>query len=122
LPNRHHSPPSAAGSMPQRRSHIRFLKHRIGDKRIIRLVQKWLRAGVLEDGVVTIEEKGTATARRHGRHHHGSVTPTTSSWAAFTLGLFVTTSRRTLAAMVRWGDFFRGCGIAQQSTKSPALT
>ena len=38
---------------------VRFLKHRIGDKRIIRLVQKWLRAGVLEDGAVTIEEKGT---------------------------------------------------------------
>ena len=38
---------------------VRFLEHRIGDKRIIRLVQKWLRAGVLEDGVVTVEEKGT---------------------------------------------------------------
>src|SRR6202158_1791956 len=38
---------------------IRFIEHRIGDPRIIRLVQKWLRAGVLEDGVVTIEEKGT---------------------------------------------------------------
>jgi len=38
---------------------IRFLKHRIADARIIRLVQKWLRAGVLEDGVLTIEEKGT---------------------------------------------------------------
>jgi group II intron reverse transcriptase/maturase len=38
---------------------VRFLEHRIGDKRIIRLVQKWLRAGVLEDGMVTIEEKGT---------------------------------------------------------------
>ena len=38
---------------------IRFLKHRIGDTRILRLVQKWLRAGVLEDGIVTIEEKGT---------------------------------------------------------------
>jgi RNA-directed DNA polymerase len=38
---------------------VRFLEHRIGDKRIIRLVQKWLRAGILEDGVVTIEEKGT---------------------------------------------------------------
>src|SRR5271157_1072909 len=38
---------------------VRFLKHRIGDKRIIRLVQKWLRAGILEDGIVTIEEKGT---------------------------------------------------------------
>jgi RNA-directed DNA polymerase len=38
---------------------VRFLEHRIGDKRILRLVQKWLRAGILEDGVVTIEEKGT---------------------------------------------------------------
>jgi RNA-directed DNA polymerase len=38
---------------------VRFLEHRIGDKRVIRLVQKWLRAGVLEDGIVTIEEKGT---------------------------------------------------------------
>ena len=38
---------------------VRFLEHRIGDKRIIRLVQKWLRSGILEDGIVTIEEKGT---------------------------------------------------------------
>jgi group II intron reverse transcriptase/maturase len=38
---------------------VRFLEHRIGDKRIVRLVQKWLRAGILEDGIVTIEEKGT---------------------------------------------------------------
>src|SRR5882757_6533330 len=37
---------------------VRFLEHRIGDKRVIRLVQKWLRAGVLEDGIVTVEEKG----------------------------------------------------------------
>src|SRR5215211_1481444 len=38
---------------------VRFLEHRIGDKRIIRLIQKWLRAGVLEDGIVTVEETGT---------------------------------------------------------------
>jgi group II intron reverse transcriptase/maturase len=38
---------------------VRFLEHRIGDKRIIRLVQKWLRAGILGDGIVTVEEKGT---------------------------------------------------------------
>jgi RNA-directed DNA polymerase len=29
---------------------IKFVKHRIGDERIIRLIQKWLKAGVLEDG------------------------------------------------------------------------
>ena len=38
---------------------IKFVEHRVGDRRIIRLIQKWLRAGVLEDGIVTIEEKGT---------------------------------------------------------------
>jgi RNA-directed DNA polymerase len=38
---------------------IRFLKHRINDSRMIRLIQKWLKAGILEDGVVTISETGT---------------------------------------------------------------
>jgi RNA-directed DNA polymerase len=39
---------------------IRFLEHRIGDRRIIRLIQKWLKAGVLEDGVV---KRGRGRAR-----------------------------------------------------------
>ena len=38
---------------------IRFLEHKIGDRRIIRLIRKWLKAGVLEDGVVTTSEVGT---------------------------------------------------------------
>jgi RNA-directed DNA polymerase len=38
---------------------VRFVEHRIGDPRIIRLIQKWLKAGVLEDGVVTVSDKGT---------------------------------------------------------------
>ena len=38
---------------------IRFLQHRINDPRIIRLVQKWLKAGILEDGVVAISNTGT---------------------------------------------------------------
>ena len=29
---------------------VRFVQHRIGDPRIVRLIQKWLKAGVLEDG------------------------------------------------------------------------
>jgi len=37
----------------------RFVEHRIADPRILRLIQKWLTAGVLEDGVVTVGEKGT---------------------------------------------------------------
>jgi Reverse transcriptase (RNA-dependent DNA polymerase) len=38
---------------------VRFVEHRVGDPRIIRLIQKWLKAGVLEDGVVTVNESGT---------------------------------------------------------------
>jgi RNA-directed DNA polymerase len=38
---------------------IRFLEHRIGDQRIIRLILKWLKAGVLEDGIVTASDSGT---------------------------------------------------------------
>ncbi|MGH7118202.1 MAG: group II intron reverse transcriptase/maturase [Acetobacteraceae bacterium] len=37
----------------------RFLEHRIGDRRIIRLIRKWLKAGVLEDGTVTVSDRGT---------------------------------------------------------------
>ena len=29
---------------------IRFLEHRIGDRRVLRLIARWLRAGVLEEG------------------------------------------------------------------------
>src|ERR1700738_3387309 len=38
---------------------IRFLEHRIGDRRIIRLIQKWLKAGVLEEGIVSASDRGT---------------------------------------------------------------
>jgi RNA-directed DNA polymerase len=33
--------------------------HRIGDRRIVRLIGKWLRAGILEDGTVMVSETGT---------------------------------------------------------------
>ena len=42
---------------------IRFVEHRIGDPRIIRLIQKWLKAGVLEDGVVTQVRRGRGRDR-----------------------------------------------------------
>jgi len=38
---------------------LRFLKHRIADKRILRLIQKWLTAGVSEDGKWTRTTVGT---------------------------------------------------------------
>jgi retron-type reverse transcriptase len=42
---------------------IRFVEHRIGDRRIIRLIQKWLKVGVLEDGAVSKSEQGTGKGR-----------------------------------------------------------
>lgn len=38
---------------------VRFVEHRIGDVRIIRLIRKWLKAGILEDGAVTVADRGT---------------------------------------------------------------
>ena len=38
---------------------MRFLDHRIGDQRILRLIGKWLKAGVLEDGAWTESTVGT---------------------------------------------------------------
>jgi group II intron reverse transcriptase/maturase len=38
----------------------KFLEHRIADRRVVRLIQKWLSAGVLEDGKRTRQEEGAA--------------------------------------------------------------
>ncbi len=38
----------------------KFLEHRIADERILRLIQKWLRAGVIEDGEWSDTREGTA--------------------------------------------------------------
>ena len=38
---------------------MKFVEHRIGDRRIMRLIQKWLKAGVIEDGKRILSEAGT---------------------------------------------------------------
>ncbi len=38
---------------------LRFLEHRIADRRVLRLIEKWLAAGVIEDGTWTKGEHGT---------------------------------------------------------------
>ena len=38
---------------------VRFVEHRVGDPRVIRLIRKWLKAGVMEDGAITPTEAGT---------------------------------------------------------------
>ena len=38
---------------------VQFVEHRIADRRVVRLIQKWLNAGVLEEGKRTRVEEGT---------------------------------------------------------------
>jgi group II intron reverse transcriptase/maturase len=38
---------------------VKFIEHRIADKRVLRLIQKWLKAGVVEDGVWSETPEGT---------------------------------------------------------------
>jgi RNA-directed DNA polymerase len=37
----------------------RFLEHRIADERVLRLIGRWLAAGVIEDGTWTVPEEGS---------------------------------------------------------------
>ena len=46
---------------------VQFVEHRIADRRVVRLIQKWLNAGVMEGGVRTQREVGTVQG--------GSVSP-----------------------------------------------
>ena len=39
---------------------LRFLEHRIADKRLVRLIRKWLKAGVIENGEWSETPEGTA--------------------------------------------------------------
>jgi group II intron reverse transcriptase/maturase len=38
---------------------VKFIEHRVADARVVRLIKKWLHAGVLEDGRLTHSELGT---------------------------------------------------------------
>jgi hypothetical protein len=42
---------------------LRFVEHRVGDPRLISLIRRWLKAGVLEDGAVHPSEQGTPQVR-----------------------------------------------------------
>jgi group II intron reverse transcriptase/maturase len=50
---------------------VKFIEHRIADRRVVRLIQKWLNAGVLEEGKRIRREEGTVQG--------GSVSPLLSN-------------------------------------------
>jgi len=55
---------------------VKLIEHRIADRRVVRLIQKWLNAGVLEDGECTWSDVGTPQG--------GGITPRTQK-ATFSL-------------------------------------
>ena len=82
---------------------IRFLEHRVADRRVVRLIQKWLSAGVLEDGQRTRSEVGTVQG--------GSISPLLANiYLHYVFDLWVQRWRRTQArgdvVVVRFADDF----------------
>ena len=82
---------------------VKFLEHRIADRRVIRLIQKWLNAGVLEDGKRMVSEIGTVQG--------GSISPLLANiYLHYVLDLWIERWRKTQAKgdviVVRFADDF----------------
>jgi group II intron reverse transcriptase/maturase len=82
---------------------VKFIEHRIGDRRVVRLIQKWLRAGVLEDGQRIRSEEGTVQG--------GSISPLLANvYLHYVFDLWVRRWRRKQArgdvVAVRYADDF----------------
>jgi RNA-directed DNA polymerase len=81
----------------------KFLEHRIADRRVLRLIDKWLAAGVIEDGQWTSSEVGSAQG--------ASVSPLLANvYLHYVLDLWADWWRRRRAhgdvIIVRWADDF----------------
>ena len=82
---------------------IRFVEHRVGDRRVVRLIEKWLRAGVLEEGQRIRSEVGTVQG--------GSISPLLANlYLHYVFDLWVHRWRRQHAqgdvVVVRFADDF----------------
>lgn len=82
---------------------VKFVEHRIADRRVVRLIQKWLNAGVLEDGKRIRSEVGTVQG--------GSISPLLANlYLHYVFDLWVQRWRRKQArgdvVVVRFADDF----------------
>src|SRR5262249_53917029 len=82
---------------------VRFVEHRVADRRVVRLIQKWLNAGVLEEGRRVQSEIGTVQG--------GSISPLLSNiYLHYVLDLWVQRWRKKQAhgevIFVRFADDF----------------
>ncbi|ASY67067.1 Retron-type RNA-directed DNA polymerase (plasmid) [Sinorhizobium sojae CCBAU 05684] len=85
---------------------LRFIEHRVGDPRLISLIRRWLKAGVLEDGAVHPSDEGTTQG--------GSISVLLSNvYLHYVLDLWfervVKTRLRGEARLVRYIDDFVIC-------------
>ena len=83
-----------------------FLEHRIGDRRMVRLLMKWLRAGVMEDGKLSETKEGTPQG--------GIISPLLANiYLHYALDLWVQQWRKRHARgelyFVRYADDFVAC-------------
>jgi group II intron reverse transcriptase/maturase len=82
---------------------VKFVEHRIADRRVVRHIQKWLNAGVLEDGKRTQMEEGTPQG--------GSISPLLANvYLHYVFDLWADQWRKTQAhgdvVIVRYADDF----------------
>ncbi len=82
---------------------VKFIEHRVADRRVVRLIQKWLKAGVLEDGKRLDSEVGTVQG--------GSISPLLANiYLHYVFDLWVHQWRRVKARgeviVVRFADDF----------------
>jgi RNA-directed DNA polymerase len=82
---------------------VTFLEHRVADRRVVRLIQKWLRAGVLEEGKRTRSDLGTVQG--------GSISPLLANlYLHYVFDLWVQRWRKKQARgemiVVRFADDF----------------
>jgi group II intron reverse transcriptase/maturase len=82
---------------------VKFVEHRIGDRRVVRLIQKWLNAGVQHDGTWTPTETGTVQG--------GSISPLLANlYLHYVFDLWVARWRKHPARgdviVVRYADDF----------------
>lgn len=93
----------------------RFLEHRIGDTRMVRLVMKWMRAGVMEDGKLHAVHEGTPQG--------GNISPLLANlYLHYVLDLWVTSWRKKRARgevyIVRYCDDFVMCFQYEQDARA----
>src|SRR5260370_9451263 len=82
---------------------IKFIEHRVADQRVVRLIRKWLNAGVLEQGQWSCSEEGTPQG--------GSASPLLANiYLHSVFNLWAQHWRKTKAngdmIVVRWADDF----------------